>query len=136
MQISAADGSVDFRGGTLRAVTEKTGFLSSPLGAASRCISANGPYETFGFVPEPGIMATVDFKDGRLLNLSITFDMADDAPEKRSMQHELERKRIHDDFLRRELGEPPYRYAWGRVVSEFYHQHCGSEITVAYGAPA
>jgi hypothetical protein len=79
-------------------------------------------------------MATIDFKDGRLLNVSVTFDMPGDAPENRSMPRELERKRIHDEFLRHELGEPPYRYAWGRVVSEFYHQHCGSEITVAYDA--
>lgn len=136
MKINTADGSVDFPGGTLRAAMDEAEFLASPLAAPARRISANAPYETFGFMPEPGISATVDFKDGRLLNLSVAFDLPGDVPEDRSVQRELERKRIHDEFLRRELGEPPYGYAWGRVVSAFYHQHCASEITVAYGGPA
>ena len=59
-------------------------------------------------------------------------DAPDDAPDNVSMAHELKRKEKHDAWLREHLGELPYRYNWGVIESVFYHQHCGSEITVSY----
>ncbi len=32
----------------------------------------------------------------------------------------------------RELGEPPYEYAWGRINSEFDAKGCVSEIIITY----
>jgi hypothetical protein len=49
-----------------------------------------------------------------------------------SAELELERKAKHDQWLREELGEPPYRYDWGRVASEFDPKGLASEIIVVY----
>ena len=45
---------------------------------------------------------------------------------------ELERKALHDQWLRRELGKPPYRYSWGTVASELDEKGVVSEIIVGY----
>ena len=39
---------------------------------------------------------------------------------------------MHDEWLRPNSATPPYRYNWGHVVSDFYHQHCESDIMVVY----
>lgn len=132
MKINIADGSIDFAGGAIQPAMNATSFLRSPLGSKSEQWFANGPFETYRFSPEPGITATTDFRDGRLLNVSMLFNLPDDPPEGPSMEQELRRKQKHDEWLRAQLGEPPYRYDWGQVVSEFYHQHCESDIMVIY----
>lgn len=111
---------------------DKTAFLDSPIGGRSKRWFVNGSFETYRFLPEPGIIATTDFRDGRLLNVSILFRMPDDSEDNLSMKRELARKQRHDEWLRGELGEPPYRYNWGHVTSDFYHQHCESDIMVVY----
>ena len=40
---------------------------------------------------------------------------------------------MHDAWLRRELGAPPYKFAWGTVASELDEKGVASEIIVAYG---
>ena len=132
MQISVSDGSVSFAGGNIDPRLDCTAFLATPLGAKAERWFVNGPFATYRFFPEPGVVATADFRDGRMLNVSLTFDLPDDSPENWSTPHELARKERHDAWLREHLGEPPYRYNWGQVESAFYHQHCGSEITVSY----
>lgn len=134
MKIDKSDGSVAFGIHEIRPFTEKGTFQASPLGVNATVEATRGPFETLGFIPEPGMMATAEFKNGRLSSISVTFDVQGDSPEGRSMEHELARKKAHDEFLLRELGDPPYIYHWGSVVSEFYHQHCGSELTVSYDA--
>jgi len=47
-------------------------------------------------------------------------------------QLELTRKAKHDSWLRAELGEPPYDYAWGNVTSDYDPRGCASEIIVSY----
>ena len=132
MQISVSDGLVSFAGGNIDPRQDRTAFLTTPLGARAERWFVNGPFETYRFFPEPGIVATADFRDGRILNVSLTFDLPDDSQENWSTPHELARKERHDAWLREHLGEPPYRYDWGQVESVIYHQHCGSEITVSY----
>lgn len=112
---------------------DKTSFLASPLGSKSERWFANGPFETFRFLPEPGIIATADFQDGRLLNVSILFSLPNDSEENLSVERELQRKQKHDDWLRAQLGDPPYRYNWGHISSAFYQQHCESDMMVVYG---
>lgn len=46
--------------------------------------------------------------------------------------HELERKALHDAWLLRELGNPPYDYPWGSIASEYDAKVCVSEIIVTY----
>lgn len=111
---------------------DKTAFLNSPLGSKSKQWFVNRSFETYRFLPEPGIVATTDFKDGRLLNVSIVFELPDESMENWTTEFELKRKQKHDEWLSAEQGTAPWRYNWGEVVSEFYHQHCGSEIGVFY----
>jgi len=59
-------------------------------------------------------------------------DTPSDRPDQWSEQVELERKRDHDVWLRRELGEAPNRYDWGRVVSDYDARSCASNIIVYY----
>lgn len=132
METNRADGSVFFLGGSIAPAMDKAAFLNSPLGSKSERWFVNGTFETYRFLPEPGIVATIDFRDGRLLNVSMLFSMQDDSEDNLSVEHELQRKQKHDDWLRATLGDPPYRYNWGHVSSDFYHQHCESDIMVVY----
>lgn len=132
MKIDHASGSISFISGSIDPAMDKAAFLKSPLGAKSEQWFVNGSFETYRFLPEPGIVATTDFRDGRLLNVSFLFSMDDDSEETLSVKRELERKQKHDEWLRETLGDPPYRYNWGHVASDFCHQHCESDIMVVY----
>lgn len=132
MQISSFDGSVTFVAGRVHAGMDKPAFLASVLGAESERSFVNGSLETYRFFPEPGIVATTDFKDDRLLHVSVSIEMPGDSQSGQSAKNELARKEKHDTWLREHLGDPPYRYNWGEVVSAFYQQHCESDIMVIY----
>lgn len=132
MKIDVDSGSVIFEHGSIDPGMDRTAFLNSPLGKISERWDVKGSFETYRFLPEPGLTATADFKDDRLLNVSFQFAMAGDFTSELSTDRELARKRIHDEWLGAALGEPPYCYHWGQVVSEFYHQHCESDVMVIY----
>ncbi|MEX1993036.1 MAG: hypothetical protein WD929_00120 [Steroidobacteraceae bacterium] len=132
MLINNADGSVTFAEGTIDPGMSKAAFLKSPVGVKAEKWFANGSFETYRFFPESGITATTDFRDDRLLNVSILFNLPGDSKDGPTKEQELRRREKHDEWLRAELGEPPYRYDWGQVVSRFYHQHCESDIMVIY----
>jgi hypothetical protein len=132
MRIDVFGGSLVFDGGTIARSMNRAEFLNSPLGSQSRPLVINEPFASFGFRPEPGIDVSVQFRDSHLENVSFTLSLPDDSMENWTEAHELSRKAHHDEWLRRELGKPPYNYAWGRIVSEYYAQHCGSEVTLLY----
>jgi hypothetical protein len=132
VRIDHASGAILSVSGSIDPSTDKTAFFNSALGSKSEQQFVNGSFETYRFLPESGIIATAEFQDGRLLNVSILFGMPDDSEDNVSMERELQRKRKHDDWLRAELGDPPYQYNWGHVSSDFYHQHCESDIMVVY----
>jgi len=136
MKIDASSGAVVFSNGTIEPVMDKDAFLSSPLGSGSEKWHGHGVFEVFRFVPEPGIIATADFRSSRLSSVSLLFTLTDDSPEHVSRDQEFKRKEKHDTWLRAELGEPPYRYSWGQIVSAFYEQHCESDIMVIYDKQA
>jgi hypothetical protein len=50
-----------------------------------------------------------------------------------SAEHELERKELHDDWLRAAMGEPPYVYPWGRIESDYDSKGCASSVIMTYG---
>lgn len=132
MKIDVDGGSVIFESGRIDPGMGRTAFLNSPLGKISERWGGKDPFETYRFLPEPGLTATVDFNEDRLLNVSFQFAMAGDSTSEQSKDRELARKQIHDDWLTVALGEPPYCYHWGQVVSKFYHQHCESDVMVIY----
>lgn len=49
-----------------------------------------------------------------------------------SEENELKRKAIHDAWLEKELGEPPYKFAWGTVASDYDARSGNSSIVVRY----
>jgi hypothetical protein len=46
---------------------------------------------------------------------------------------EERRKKVHDNFLRAQLGPPPYLYPWGRVVSALDPHDSTARIVIHYG---
>ena len=47
-------------------------------------------------------------------------------------ENELKRKAIHDAWLEKQLGKPPYIYDWGAVSSVYDERSGGSSIVVRY----
>jgi hypothetical protein len=132
MKINVADGSVEFVLGTVTPTTDKAAFLTSPLGREARIVVENGPYVTFSVDLESGVGATLSFKNEHLQDLSWSLKMSAFEEEGWSEESEMKRKKLHDDWLHDALGEPPYRYKWGEVVSEYDAKGVSSAIIVVY----
>jgi hypothetical protein len=49
-----------------------------------------------------------------------------------SSEREIERKRKNDDWLREQLGNPPYVYSWGEISSSYDPRAGSSHITFHY----
>ena len=114
-------------------------YLSSPL-AGARVNAGNEPYGSFttGALEIMGhsFLLTLNFYDSDLTSVDLFADderfgtsWADWSKEK-----ELQRKRFHESWLGKVLGNDryPYDYDWGSVAS-FYNEKAGfSYITVRY----
>lgn len=134
MKINVNDGTITFTAGAINAQLSRKDFLNSKIGARAEEFLINEPYATYRIFPESGIVTTVQFAGDVLETVSVLFKMQDDGPETWSEAHELERKKIHDVWLRTEIGAPPYAFAWGRILSDYDAKACESDIFVAYGA--
>lgn len=132
MKIHAADGRIEFAHGSVTSETDKASFLASPLGYAAQVVVENGPYVTYRVSPEPGIGATLLFKDERLENVAWAFRLPDDSESSWSEETEMRVKGLHDAWLVQSLGQPPYRYSWGKIVSEYDAKAVSSAIIVVY----
>lgn len=114
-------------------MTVKAGFLASPLGRGANAVVDNEPYVTYQFDPEPGAGMTLSFKGERLESLAWSLQMPAEDPSNWSVETEIRRKDFHDQWLRRELGEPPYRYGWGEIASVYDSKGASSAIIMVYG---
>jgi hypothetical protein len=133
MKIRTTDGTVEFARGSVSYSTTKTSFLSSPLASGAQVVVENDPYVTFKFVPESGIGATVVFMGEKLQNLAWAFHLPNESEASWSEESEMLRKKLHEEWLEGELGEPPYRFGWGEIASEYDAKGISSAIIVAYG---
>jgi hypothetical protein len=133
MKIDVSDGSVTFASGMIGPRMDRMAFLNSPIGAAAKNVMENAGYVHLHFDPEPGLHANAMFKDDRLDRLFLLMAIPSDHANEWTEAREVERKVIHDKWLRQELGKPPYEYAWGHVVSEYDAKGCESEIILVYG---
>ena len=110
-------------------------FLNSPTGASARLVVENDQYATYSFT----------FKiDSSLFGLSIIFESQrlDSVQLEKltlgktwgnwSKARELERKDEHDQLLVSFLGKPPYRFAWGEIVSECDPRSGSANINIRY----
>jgi hypothetical protein len=132
MKIHSFDGLVDFELGSIEPVTDRPSFLASALGRSAEVLVENEPHMTYRIHPERGIAATVHFEGPKLRTVSFQIELPPRKEEVWSEEHELERKRLHDEWLQDELGMPPYWFPWGRLESNYDSKGCSSAIIVSY----
>ncbi len=134
MKFGLFDGSISFDRGTITRDVSRQQFLASTLGQSprrSRLVNEEWWHITVD--AEPGVVANVLFHSDQLHQVWILMSIPSDSdPNGWTEEHELERKALHDAWLRREIGEPPYDYAWGSIASEYDAKGCVSEIIVSY----
>jgi hypothetical protein len=134
MKIGVSDGTIVFEAGTIASGVTRTQFLQTALGrnAKEELVNPKGQWRHVAIDPEPGIAATLIFQDERLHQVFIAMRIPTDEAGEWTMELELHRKAVHDDWLLKELGTPPYRFPWGIVVSEVDYKGVASEIIVEY----
>ncbi|HEY7752718.1 MAG TPA: hypothetical protein VH856_02780 [Steroidobacteraceae bacterium] len=134
MKISGFDGSLEFAAGRIEPRLGRTAFAGSPLGMTATVTHRDHGWAEYRLQPEPGVWVTVYFHDDRLVRLFVLLKIPADESDAWTEGLELERKKVHDDWLRTELGKPPYEYAWGSITSDYDPRGCVSEIIVIYGS--
>ncbi|MEX2148634.1 MAG: hypothetical protein WD793_00325 [Steroidobacteraceae bacterium] len=134
MKIDVTNGSIVFAKGTISAGQLRPDFLRSSLGQISNQRVMGGNWTHQDLEPEKGIHCSASFDDDRLDHVFILMNHPSDEADKLNEAIELERKALHDAWLLKELGPPPYEYAWGKVVSDYDNRGCVSEIIIRYGS--
>jgi hypothetical protein len=116
-------------------------FLRSALGLAAKKIPAAGArkyYEIWQQVaPELEVGITVGFQPGEpLQRIAIKFVKAvmRSAPWSKDMEEDI--KRIHDVWLREQLGNPPNQFAWGKALSTIEPHWYSASIVIDYTRPS
>ena len=133
MKIGVTDGSIAFKLGIVKRSQDRKDFLSTSLGKLARPELVNEEWWHLHIRPESGIAATVIYRGDRLHQVYVLMNISSDKdPNGWTEAHELERKAMHDSWLRREIGSAPYEYAWGSIASEYDAKGCVSEIIVTY----
>ncbi len=132
MKISVTDGSVTFAAGVVAPDLDRSAFLKTPIGSAAKQMLANANVVNFDISPEPGLTGTVTFKNDRLRRVCLLMRIPTDDSGEWTEELELGRKLKHDEWLRSQLGVPPYEYPWGSVASEYDPRGCVSDIIVSY----
>ncbi len=134
MKIDLASGLVCFECGSIGPGTNRQSFLRSELGGNSEILVENEPHITYRIRPETGVTATVYFLNDQLRGLTWLYALSAGKEQGWNEELELERKRLHDDWLRKELGAPPYCYSWGEISSEYDPRGCVSDIILNYAS--
>lgn len=132
MKIQMFDGSVAFAECTVGRHMDRQAFLQSRIGESAKEVLVNGPWITYNISPEPGVAGNVTFENNRLRELRLMFRLPSDDTTGWSDVAERERLTLHDEWLKVELGKPPYRYAWGQVESSLDPRAGFSDIVLRY----
>jgi hypothetical protein len=132
MKVHVASGVLEFENGSIAPGVDRSAFLSSSLGSRAEVFIENEPYITYRIRPERGIVATLSFVGPQLTHVSWVLEMSGTAESEWTEENEMKRKALHDQWLLKELGSPPYRYAWGSLSSEYDSKGCVSDIIVSY----
>jgi len=134
VKISVFDGSISFAAGTIQRQVDRSSFLATDLGRSAEVEHVNEDWRRVNIRPEAGIATTLLFDGDRLHQVWVLMAMPTDETDEWTMENELKRKAAHDAWLRAELGNPPYEYAWGKIVSELDAKGCISEMIITYAA--
>ena len=132
LKIHSDSGVIEFPGGTIAPKTDLASFLTSKVGKSAKSTLTNAERKQFALEPEQDIGATILFDGDSIDRVLIAMKVPSDAEDAWSERIELERKLQHDTWLRANLGDPPYEYAWGHVGSEYDAKGCASAIIVVY----
>lgn len=133
MKIHIDSGAIEFPAGVIAPTMSLARFLSSPIGKSASRSLANAQWQQFAIEPEPDIGATVVFEGDAIDRVILAMRLQSESGQDWSESVERERKRHHDAWLSAQLGEPPYRYAWGEVESDYDSKGCASAIIIGYG---
>jgi hypothetical protein len=132
VKISLSDGSISFAAGTIERHVDREAFLATDLGRSGKAELVNEDWRRVGVRPEPGIAATLLYNGDHLHQVWLLMAIPADETEEWTMDNEMKRKAVHDAWLQSEIGKPPYKYAWGKIDSEFDAKGCVSEIIITY----
>ncbi len=132
MKLHRENGVVQFVRGSVGPETTRQCFLASTLGQTADVLVSNEPYVTYRIRPESGIAVTLSFEGEILRSIAWMFSLTAEKEGSWTVQHELERKQIHDVWLQHEFGRPPYRFEWGQLSSEYDDKACASDIIATY----
>jgi hypothetical protein len=122
-----------FAEGAISAGQHRKDFLKSRLGEISTRRIMGGAWTHHDFQAEAGIHCSASFDGDRLDHVFILMDVPGRETDQPTESLELQRKSLHDAWLLKELGPPPYEYEWGKVVSDYDDRGCVSEILLRYG---
>jgi hypothetical protein len=132
MKIDIFSGSLSFSDGLIKANQSRQEFLQSTIGRRSTSDLVNLPWRHYRIRPEESIAGNVLFEGDRLHQVFVLMMTPTEESDEWSMANEIKRKAVHDAWLRKELGKPPYEYRWGQVSSELDAKGVVSEIIVTY----
>lgn len=132
MKIHPDSGVIEFPRGTIAPTTSLARFLASKVGESAKNTLTIAERKQFRLEPEPDIGATVLFDGDAIDRVLIAMKVPSDAANDWSERVERERKLRHDTWLRTNLGDPPYEYAWGHVGSEYDAKGYASAIIIVY----
>ena len=132
MKINVLNGSVLFEVGLIQPTVDREKFLATDLAKAAEVKLVNNEWWHITIAPEIGASAKLLYRRNRLHQVFLLFKMDSDLTNKWTTELELRRKGLHDAWLVKELGKPPYQYSWGSIVSEFDQKACVSEIILTY----
>lgn len=126
------DGTVDFEQVVIAPSTTRSEFLMSSLGEKAEKVMDSGEWLRVRVKGE-NVIAALVFKNERLFELHLCLaDQSSDGWGAWSPEGELVKKMKHDEFLKINLGQPPYQFKWGKVESITDVKAGGSEIVLRY----
>lgn len=133
MKIDTTSGVVNFPEVTIGPQIKRQEFLRTAFGSRATVGVVNQDWVTLEISPEPGIHGALTYKNDQLVRLMISMQLppGEDKPWDRAT--EMRRLALHDVWLRSELGNPPYKYAWGSILSWFDERNLSSDIHILFG---
>jgi hypothetical protein len=116
----------------------RTEFLSIPIGKSASIVVKNEPYCSYNIgrheISGLVFIVIIYFYDELLesVNLTSVNDKSSESWSDWSEQKELERKEIHDRWLKNILGNASSNYKWGEVWSDYDSKAGFSSIEIRY----
>ena len=135
MRIDSQTGVVELEGIGLIGPQSMETFRASALGRNARLIAVSGRWETYSAATASGteeFALTLLFFGARLAEIHLAKIKAGASWANWSKENELKTEEEHNRLLAAVLGQPPYQFSWGEVLSVFDPKSGASKIVVRY----